>query len=246
MVLQLSSSKLKKHTHAFWMIWCHRFWCAWFWCACFSKILGTTQEAVGPVSRLWTNPPRLAAFDMICFNYRFDTRADRCSHMNVKSMWLFFFVFCLFPYVAYSAHLEVVGLHSKHRFWIIAIATPLRFLFATAATTQNMYLPISYKRMLVKITKRCTCARPLSRTCGSAKHYNMYIFDGKAVLWYRVYSLEAYPFGRVAEIRKGEDPELPLDVQGRSLRFANYHYPGAYYPTIKWVRKKRWPWYCVL
>lgn len=40
-------------------------------------------------------------------------------------------------------------------------------------------------------------------------------------------SLEAYPFGRVAEARKGEDPALPAEAAGSSLQYANYCYPDA-------------------
>lgn len=41
------------------------------------------------------------------------------------------------------------------------------------------------------------------------------------------YSLEAYPFGRIPERREGEDPLLPDDVRGSSLRLANRLYPTA-------------------
>jgi len=40
-------------------------------------------------------------------------------------------------------------------------------------------------------------------------------------------SLEEYPFGRVEEVREGEDEGLPARAKGSSLQYANYLYPTA-------------------
>ena len=42
------------------------------------------------------------------------------------------------------------------------------------------------------------------------------------------YSLELYPFGRIAERREGEPNELSEEEKGSSIRLCNKYYPGKY------------------
>lgn len=49
-------------------------------------------------------------------------------------------------------------------------------------------------------------------------------------------SMEKYPFGRIAERRRGEDEStLTEDARGSSLAYANLKYPGAFYESVRYV-----------
>lgn len=49
-------------------------------------------------------------------------------------------------------------------------------------------------------------------------------------------SAEAYPFGRVVEKRENEDNEgVPKEARGSSLAFTNFHYPGAFFDSTRYV-----------
>lgn len=49
-------------------------------------------------------------------------------------------------------------------------------------------------------------------------------------------SMEKYPFGRIAERRRGEnDHMLTNDARGSSLAYANLKYPGAFYDSVRYV-----------
>jgi len=69
------------------------------------------------------------------------------------------------------------------------------------------------------------------RRYGLAQHVHTLLTLGSPHL-----STEQYPFGRVAERRTGEDPGLPDDVAGSSLRFAMHHYPtGGSFPGVQLI-----------
>ena len=49
-------------------------------------------------------------------------------------------------------------------------------------------------------------------------------------------SMEKYPFGRIAERRRGEDESsLTEDARGSSLAYANLKYPGAFCESVRYV-----------